>query len=96
MGRYAIIKTTSIQEKYKNSDIFLNLLEYLIANIAQQSNDKGLSIYRVLTIELEEIEFRNGFTDFHKVSYNEPLVGKGYGLVYAMSSTEKVNEIKKV
>ena len=33
MGRYAIIKTTSIQEKYKNSDIFLNLLEYLITNI---------------------------------------------------------------
>ena len=33
MGRYAIIKTMSNQKKYKNSDIFLNLLEYLIANI---------------------------------------------------------------
>lgn len=33
MGRYAIIKTISNQEKYKNSDIFLNLLEYFIANI---------------------------------------------------------------
>ena len=67
-----------------------------LKNLPQQSNDKGLSIYRVLTIELEEIQFRYGFTDFHKVSYNEPLVGKGYGLVYAMSSTEKVNEIKKL
>ena len=33
MGRYAIIKTISNQEKYKNRDIFLNLLEYFIANI---------------------------------------------------------------
>ena len=33
MGRYAIIKTISNQEKYKNSDIFLNLLEHFIANI---------------------------------------------------------------
>ena len=33
MGRYAIVKAISNQEKYRNSDIFLNLLEYLIANI---------------------------------------------------------------
>ncbi len=33
IGRYAIVKTISNQEKYRNSDIFLNLLEYLIASI---------------------------------------------------------------
>ena len=33
MGRYAIIKTISNQEKYRNNDIFLNLLKYTIASI---------------------------------------------------------------
>ena len=33
MGRYAIIKTISNQEKYRNNDIFLSLLKYLIASI---------------------------------------------------------------
>jgi UDP-N-acetyl-2-amino-2-deoxyglucuronate dehydrogenase len=39
-------------------------------------------------VEGEEIEFSEGFTDLHILSYKEILAGKGFGLEEARQSVE--------
>ena len=63
-------------------------------NLPQQAKNNGLSTFRTLSIEGEEIEFSKGFTDLHTVSYQHILDGKGYGLADAKSSIEIVSEIR--
>ena len=64
------------------------------SNLPQQAKNNGLSTFRTLSIEGEEIEFSKGFTDLHTVSYQHILDGKGYGLADAKSSIEIVSEIR--
>ena len=40
----------------------------------------GLESYRSLTLDGEEIEFSDGFTDLHRDSYLEILDGRGFSL----------------
>jgi len=63
-------------------------------NLPQQAKNDGLSTFRNLSIEGEEIEFSKGFTDLHTVSYQHILDGKGYGLADDKSSIEIVSEIR--
>ena len=63
-------------------------------NLPQQAKNDGLSTFRNLSIEGEEIEFSKGFTDLHTISYQHILDGKGYGLADAKSSIEIVSEIR--
>ena len=42
----------------------------------------------------EEIEFSEGFTDLHTVSYRQILEGEGFGLLDARPSIETVHEIR--
>ncbi|MFH1297714.1 MAG: Gfo/Idh/MocA family oxidoreductase [Bacteroidota bacterium] len=54
----------------------------------------GKSTYRSLSIDGEEIEFSEGFTDLHTISYKQILAGKGYGLHDARSSINIVYDIR--
>jgi UDP-N-acetyl-2-amino-2-deoxyglucuronate dehydrogenase len=63
-------------------------------NLPQKAKDNGLSTFRTLSIEGEEIEFSKGFTDLHTVSYQHILDEKGYGLADAKSSIEIVSKIR--
>jgi UDP-N-acetyl-2-amino-2-deoxyglucuronate dehydrogenase len=54
----------------------------------------GKRTFRSLTIEGEEIEFSDGFTDLHTHSYQAILDGKGYGLDEAYPSIEIVHRIR--
>jgi len=63
-------------------------------NLPQQAKNNGLSTFRTLSIEGEEIEFSKGFTDLHTISYQHILDGKGYGLADAKSSIEIVSKIR--
>ena len=63
-------------------------------NLPQQAKNNGLSTFRTLSIEGEEIEFSKGFTDLHTVSYQHILDGKGYGLADAKNSIEIVSKIR--
>ncbi len=63
-------------------------------NLPQKAKKNGLSTFRTLSIEGEEIEFSKGFTDLHTVSYQHILDGKGYGLADAKSSIEIVSKIR--
>ncbi len=50
--------------------------------------------YRSIDISGEELEFSEGFTELHKVSYEEILAGRGYGLEDARHCIETVNVIR--
>ena len=55
---------------------------------------QGKRTYRSLTIDGEEIEFSDGFTDLHTRSYEEILKGKGFKLYDAKKSIEIVHNIR--
>ena len=56
----------------------------------------GLTTYRSITINGEEIEFSGGFTDLHSKSYEEILKGNGFGLDEAYGSINTVSAIRNL
>lgn len=50
--------------------------------------------YRSITVDGEELEFSEGFTDLHTTSYSEILAGRGYGLQDARQAVEAVHAIR--
>lgn len=54
----------------------------------------GKRTYRSMNIDGEEIEFSDGFTDLHTISYQNILSGKGFPLIEAKNGIEIVHEIR--
>jgi UDP-N-acetyl-2-amino-2-deoxyglucuronate dehydrogenase len=54
----------------------------------------GHSTYRSITIDGQEIEFTEGFTDLHTRVYQETLAGRGFGIEDARPSIELVHRIR--
>jgi UDP-N-acetyl-2-amino-2-deoxyglucuronate dehydrogenase len=52
------------------------------------------STYRSITIDGQEVEFTEGFTDLHTRVYQETLAGRGYGIEDARPSIELVHRIR--
>ena len=50
--------------------------------------------FRTINCDGEELEFSGGFTDLHTVSYQEILVGRGYGIEDARHCVETVEQIR--
>jgi len=55
---------------------------------------KGQRTFRSITIDGEELEFSEGFTDLHTVSYQEILKGNGFGLEAPRQAIEMVYQIR--
>lgn len=53
------------------------------------------STFRNIDINGEQLEFSDGFTDLHTISYGEILKGNGYGLKDARHSIETVESIRQ-
>jgi UDP-N-acetyl-2-amino-2-deoxyglucuronate dehydrogenase len=49
---------------------------------------KNQRTFRSITVDGEEIEFSEGFTDLHTLTYQEILAGRGFGLKEARQSVE--------
>ena len=62
--------------------------------IAEDIKAKGLRTYRSITLDNEEIEFSQGFTDLHTESYKAILDGNGYRIGDARKAVEIVHEIR--
>lgn len=58
--------------------------------------EAGKRTYRSLTVENTEVEFSEGFTDLHTVSYQQILAGNGFGIKEARKSIQLVHELRKV
>ena len=56
--------------------------------------EKGKRTYRSITMNDQEIEFSEGFTDLHTKSYEEILAGRGFGMMEAKASIETVYTIR--
>jgi UDP-N-acetyl-2-amino-2-deoxyglucuronate dehydrogenase len=65
-------------------------------HIPNEVRIKGKRTFRSLTIESDEIEFSEGFTDLHIKSYQEILEGRGFMLDDARPSIELVHQIRNL
>jgi UDP-N-acetyl-2-amino-2-deoxyglucuronate dehydrogenase len=63
-------------------------------HLPEEAKSKGKRTYRSLKLEDQEIEFSEGFTDLHTVSYQEILKGNGFGLEDARPSIQLTHEIR--
>lgn len=63
--------------------------------LPEAAKQKGMRTYRSMTLEGEEIEFSDGFTDLHTKSYEQILAGKGFGVKEALPSIEMAYTIRK-
>lgn len=66
-----------------------------VNDIPAEILQRGQRTYRSITVEGEEIEFSQGFTDLHTVAYQKILAGEGYGLEAARNSINIVHKIRK-
>lgn len=55
---------------------------------------KNMRTYRSMTLEGEEIEFSDGFTDLHTRSYQEIISGKGFGVADTLPSIRIAADIR--
>jgi UDP-N-acetyl-2-amino-2-deoxyglucuronate dehydrogenase len=63
-------------------------------HLPEKAKTSGKRTYRSLKIEDQEMEFSEGFTDLHTLSYQEILSGKGFGIQDARPSIELVHAIR--
>ena len=72
------------------------LLSINSKNLPKNIKEKNLSTFRSLKIEGDKIEFSDGFTDLHTISYKRILEGNGYRLKDAKTSIEIVSQVRNV
>jgi len=63
-------------------------------DVPQSIKEKGQRTFRSITIENQELEFSEGFTDLHTNSYKGILAGNGFGLSDAKNSIQTVYSIR--
>lgn len=63
-------------------------------HIPREVKESGKRTFRSLTMEGEEIEFSDGFTDLHTITYRDILAGKGYGLKDAAAAIQLAHDIR--
>jgi len=63
-------------------------------DIPDDLKKNGKRTFRSITIENEEIEFSDGFTDLHTISYKEIIAGKGFRVTEAMKSVVIAHHIR--
>jgi UDP-N-acetyl-2-amino-2-deoxyglucuronate dehydrogenase len=56
--------------------------------------EAGQRTYRAITANGESVEFSDGFTDLHTISYREILAGRGFGLEENRIAIETVSQIR--
>jgi UDP-N-acetyl-2-amino-2-deoxyglucuronate dehydrogenase len=64
-------------------------------HLPDQAKEQGKRTYRSITVDGEEVEFSEGFTDLHTRSYEQILAGNGFGLEDARKSIGIVHGIRK-
>ena len=93
-------------EKYKddNASGFLQLARASVhwslsineEHLPEAVKAQGKRTFRSLQMNGREIEFSDGFTDLHTISYQEILKGKGFGLEEARPSIELAHQIRSL
>ena len=63
-------------------------------DIPPSFKDNGQRTFRSITVNGIEVEFSEGFTDLHTLTYQEILAGRGFGLNEALQSVETAYTIR--
>lgn len=64
------------------------------STLPESLRNEGKRTLRTITIQDEELEFSNGFTDLHTISYEQILQGNGFGIEDARASVETAFAIR--
>jgi UDP-N-acetyl-2-amino-2-deoxyglucuronate dehydrogenase len=56
--------------------------------------EKGQRTYRSITVDGQELEFSEGFTDLHTEVYRQTLAGQGFGMLDTLPAIEAVAHIR--
>ena len=64
------------------------------ASLPDAVREQGQRTYRSITVDGEEIEFSDGFTDLHTRSYERILAGQGFGVDASRCAIETVAAIR--
>ncbi|WP_299396391.1 Gfo/Idh/MocA family oxidoreductase [uncultured Gelidibacter sp.] len=82
-----------LQLKHAKVRWFLSVNSEYLPNTIKSN---GLTTYRAITVNGEDIEFSGGFSDLHSKSYEEILKGNGFGLNEAYGSISMVSQIRNL
>jgi len=63
-------------------------------DLPKEASKKGLSTFRSITVDGNEIQFSDGFTDLHTRVYEETLKGNGFGIEDARPSIVLVRKLR--
>jgi UDP-N-acetyl-2-amino-2-deoxyglucuronate dehydrogenase len=63
-------------------------------DLPKETSKKGLSTFRSITVDGNEIQFSDGFTDLHTRVYEETLKGNGFGIEDARPSIVLVRKLR--
>lgn len=63
-------------------------------DLPKSAKSNGLRTYRAVDVSGKEVEFSNGFTDLHTVTYQNILSGNGFGIEDAGNSIELTDHIR--
>lgn len=63
-------------------------------DLPKKTIEEGKPTYRSLTLDGDEFQFSEGFTDLHTKVYKSILLGNGYGISDARQSIEIVHDIR--
>jgi UDP-N-acetyl-2-amino-2-deoxyglucuronate dehydrogenase len=64
--------------------------------IPEEIKSRGLTTFRSIKVDGDDIEFSGGFTELHTRSYEEIIKGNGFGLDEAYGSIETVSQIRNL
>ena len=65
-------------------------------SLPKEVKEKGQRTFRSIVVNNEELEFSNGFTDLHTLSYREIIKGKGFGLDDSEKSVKIIHDIRNM
>jgi UDP-N-acetyl-2-amino-2-deoxyglucuronate dehydrogenase len=63
-------------------------------DLPASTKEKGKTTFRSITVDGQEVEFSEGFTDLHTRVYEETLAGRGFGIKDARPSIELTHRIR--
>ena len=79
--------------KLKNANVRW-FLSVNFKHLPEEIKTNGMTTFRSISVNGEEVEFSGGFTDLHTRSYEEILKGNGFGLDEAYGSINTVSTIR--
>jgi UDP-N-acetyl-2-amino-2-deoxyglucuronate dehydrogenase len=65
-------------------------------DLPEEISKKGVPTFRSITVDGEQIQFSEGFTDLHTQVYDETLKGNGFGLEDARPSITLVQKLRSL